>query len=145
MLGFLRIHQEEQDATITENMVEYLTELLQDACDYSWESAKGAHSVLLHRMQDGVVNWSNLKEVNKIQKRYAQTSSAHQGVVGERSEITKVVPCFKYNKGSCPHNTDHEWQNMLLKLSCQYCFSTFNRHEMHTKKECTKAPWFHCK
>ena len=140
MLGFLRIHQEEQDATIRENMVEYLTELLQDACDYSWESAKGAHSVLLHCMQDGVVNWSNLKEVNKIRKRYAQTSAAHQGAVGERSKITKVVPCFKYNKGSCPCNTDHEWQNMLLKHSCQHCFSTFNRHEMHTKKECTKAP-----
>ena len=140
MLGFLRICQEEQDATIRENMVEYLTELLQDTCDYSWESAKGAHSVLLHRMQDGVVNWSNLKEVNKIRKRYAQTSSAHQGVVGERSKITKVVPCFKYNKGSCPRNSDHEWQNMLLKHSCQHCFSTFNRHEMHTKKECTKAP-----
>ena len=139
MLGFLRICQEEQDASIRENMVEYLTELLQDACDYSWESAKGAHSVLLHHMQDAVVNWSNLKEVNKIRKRYAQTSAGHQGVV-ERSKITKVVPCFKYNKGSCLRNTDHEWQNMLLKHSCQHCFSTFNRHEMHTKKECTKAP-----
>ena len=36
LLGFLRIRQEEQDPNVKENMVEYLTELLQDACDYSW-------------------------------------------------------------------------------------------------------------
>ena len=44
-------------------MIEYLTELAQDACDYSWEAAKGAHSVLLQRMGDGVVHWPNIKDV----------------------------------------------------------------------------------
>ena len=65
LLGFLRIRQEEQDSQVKENMIEYLTELAQDACDYSWDTAKGAHSVLLHRMGDGVLNWSNLKEIQK--------------------------------------------------------------------------------
>ena len=111
MLGFLKIHQEEKDATIRENMVEYLTELLQDACNYSWESAKGVHSVLLHWMQGDVVNWSNLKEVNKILKQYAQTSAFH-GAAGERSKITKVVSCFKYNKCSS-----------ILIMSGRTCYS----------------------
>ena len=74
LLGFLRIRQEEQDPAIRENMVEYLTELLQDACDFSWDAAKGAHSVLLHKMQDGVLSWDNLEEVHKIRKCYTQTS-----------------------------------------------------------------------
>ena len=52
-------------------------ELFQDACDYGWESAKGTHSVLLHRMQDGVLNWTNIKEVHKIRKRYAHTVVNH--------------------------------------------------------------------
>ena len=47
-------------------MSDYVTELLQDACDYGWDSAKGAHSVLLHRMQDGVVTWHNVKEIHKL-------------------------------------------------------------------------------
>ena len=79
MLGFLRIRQEEQDPLVKENMVEYLTELLQDACDYSSKAAKGTHSVLLHRMQDGVVPWHNLKDVNKIRKPYAHTASSQYG------------------------------------------------------------------
>ena len=69
---FLRIRQEEQDPHIRGNMIEYLTELAQDACDYSWEAAKGAHSVLLHRMEDGAVYWSNIKEVQKIRERYSR-------------------------------------------------------------------------
>ena len=110
-------------------MVEYLTELLQDACDYSWESAKGAHSVLLHLLL------------------------TMQGVVGERSKITKVVPCFKYNKGSCPRNTDHEWQNMLYSnivanivslLSIDMkCISKKNAQKLQkTNQSCS---WFYCK
>ena len=139
MLGFLRIRQEEQDPLVKENMVEYLTELLQDACDYSWDAAKGAHSVLLHRIQDGVVAWDNLKDVNKIRKRYAHTASSQYGAGSEKSKGTKVVPCFKYNKGTCTRGTDHEWQNMLLKHICQHCFSTFNKYEAHAKKDCFKA------
>ena len=137
---------------VKENMVEYLTELLQDACDYSWEAAKGAHSVLLHRMQDGVVAWDNLKDVNKIRKRYAHTASSQYGAGSERSRVTKVVPYFKYNKGSCTRGTDHKWQNMLLKHICQHCFSTFNKYEAHAKKDCLKAQktrfscsWLFCK
>ena len=98
LLGFLRFRQEKQDPIVKENMVEYLTELLHDACYYSWEAAKGAHCVLLHRMQDGVVSWQNLKEVNKICKRYAHTSST-QSATGSKGKVSKVVQCFKFNKG----------------------------------------------
>ena len=68
LLGFLRIRQEETDPNIKENMIDYLKELMQDACDYT----KGAHSVLLHRMADGVLTWNHVKEVHKIKKHYAQ-------------------------------------------------------------------------
>ena len=56
LFGFLRIRQKEQDPTC-QREYEFVTELLQDACDYSWEAAKGDHSVLLHHMEDGVVSW----------------------------------------------------------------------------------------
>ena len=46
-------------------MIVYLTELAQDACDYSWDTAKGAHSVLLHKLGDGVLKCSDLKEFQK--------------------------------------------------------------------------------
>ena len=77
LLGFLRIRQEEQDLTVRENMIDYLTELTQDACDFTWEAAKGAHAVLMHRMNDGVISWSNLAEIHKLRARYAQTTASH--------------------------------------------------------------------
>ena len=137
LLGFLRIRQEEQDPLIRENMIECLTELAQDACDYSWAAAKGAHSVLLHRMGDGVVHWSNIKEVQKIRTQYAQTTSASS--VPDKSKSLKMVPCIQFNKGSCNRNGEHEYKNMLLKHMCQFCFSQNNKIETHAKKDCWKA------
>ena len=79
LLGFLRIREQENDPIIRENMIQYLTELTeQDACDFSREGAKGAHSVLLHRMGDGTIDWKNIAEIQKIRQRYAQTNSMQQ-------------------------------------------------------------------
>ena len=138
LLGFMRIRQEEQDPVIKENMSDYVTELLQDACDYGWESAKGAHSVLLHRMQDGVLTWHNVKEIQKIRKRYAHTVANATSV--DKNKVLKIVPCLKYNKGQCSRSNDHEWQNMLLKHMCTHCHNVLNKTEGHPRKDCWKAP-----
>ena len=138
MLGYLRIRQEETDVKIREHMIEYLTELMQDACDYSWESAKGAHSVLLHRMADGVVDWGQVKEVQKIRKRYAQMTATPSQEKYSKSQ--KAVPCLRHNKGTCLRTSDHEWQNLMLKHMCQFCHTQFNKVEHHARKDCWKAP-----
>ena len=89
LLGFLRIRQEEQDPTVRENMIDYLTELTQDACDFTWEAAIGARAVLMHRMNNGVISWSNLTEIHKLRARYAQTT-ASQSIQEKRA--LKAVP-----------------------------------------------------
>ena len=134
LLSFLRIRQEEQDPLIRENMIEYLTELAQDACDYSCEAAKGARLVLLRRMGDGVVHWSNIKDVQKIRTRYAQITSASS--VPDKSKSLKMVPCIQFNQGTCNRNTEHEYKTMLLKHMYQFCFSQNNKIETHAKKDC---------
>ena len=138
LLGFMCIRQEEQDPVVKENMADYVTELLQDACDYGWESAKGAHSVLLHRMQDGVVTWHNVKEIHKIRKRYAHTVA--NSTSNDKNKVLKIVPCLKYNKGQCSRSSDHEWQNMLLKHMCTHCHNVLNKTEGYPRKDCSKAP-----
>ena len=137
--GFLRIRQEESDHNIKENMIDYVTELLQDACDYSWDSAKEAHAVLLHRMAGGIVDWTQLKEVYKIRKRYSQTTSTNQ-VQEKGNKAPRVVPCLKFNKGACIRSGDHEWKDLMLKHMCQYCFATYGKVEQHACKDCWKAP-----
>ena len=137
LLGFLRIRQEEQDPVIREHMIDYLTELTQDACDFSWEAAKGAHAVLMHRMGDGVITWSDIAEIHKLRTRYAQTHSI-QGV-SDKAKNLKVVPCLQFNKGSCNKLGDHEWKNLLLRHMCQFCHNTHNKVESHARKDCWKA------
>ena len=136
LLGFLRIRQEEQDPAVRENMIDYLTELTQDACDFTWEAAKGAHAVLMHRMNDGVISWSNLAEIHKLRARYAQTTASHS--VQEKKTL-KVVPCLQYNKGTYQRTGDHEWKNLLLKHMCQFCFNNGGKVENHPKKDCWKG------
>ena len=143
MLGFLRIQQEDQNHVIKENMSLYLVKLLQDTCDFGWDSAKGAHSVLLHLMQDGVLDWTNLKEIKKIRKRFAQTNP--QPNHSDRARSTKQVSCNSFNKGTCNRQGDHEWQNMLLRYVCSYCLSQNNQAFPHARKDCYKAPKEHAK
>ena len=137
LLGFLRIRQEEQDPVIRQHMIHYLTEVTQDACDFSWEAAKGAHVVLMHRMGDGVITWSDITEIHKLRTRYAQTHST-QGVP-DKTKSLKVVPCLQFNKGMCNKLGDHEWKNLLLRHMCQFCYNTHNKVESHARKDCWKA------
>ena len=77
LLGFLRQRQVSRDPVVRENMVEYLVDLLQDAVDYSWPVAKGAHFVLIHRIIDGLASWEDLASVQKIRERFSKPHSQH--------------------------------------------------------------------
>ena len=57
VLGFLKSIQLESFPSIRANMVEYLTELMQNVCDQGWVHAKGAHSVVMTNMEEGIVSW----------------------------------------------------------------------------------------
>ena len=59
VLGYLRSVQEEPSTLVRSNMIEYLTDLFQDVCDMGWQSAKGAHLVVMSKMEDGLVTWSD--------------------------------------------------------------------------------------
>ena len=45
--GFTRNILDESDSTVREQMLWYLNDLMEDATDFSWASAKAAHAVLL--------------------------------------------------------------------------------------------------
>ena len=47
-------------------MLEYLTEIMEDANDFGWQSAKASHAMLLCRMEDGKVDWSETQKIDRI-------------------------------------------------------------------------------
>ena len=55
MAGFCRSIKEEPDSKIKEHMLDYGINLLEDATDFSWSSAKASHAVLLCHMEQGEV------------------------------------------------------------------------------------------
>ena len=41
-------------------MVSYLSDLMEDATDFSWQSTKAAHAVLLCEMERGSLQWEDM-------------------------------------------------------------------------------------
>ena len=48
--------REELNKSVKNAMLEYVTVLMKNAQDFGWTSAKGAHALLLCRMEQGKVN-----------------------------------------------------------------------------------------
>ena len=91
------------DPLVRENMIQYLT---WDACDFSWEAVKGAHSAFPHRMGDGIIDWN----IAEFQKNQTQTNSIQ---VQDRQTTTKTAFCIQFNKGQCNRPADHEWKHFF--------------------------------
>ena len=148
VLGYLRAVQEEPSTLIRSNMIEYLTDLFQDVCDMGWQAAKGAHLVVMSKMEDGMVTWSDLKKVNKIRKTYVRSSmgasTSNQQDQQSGSNIKKgfkkpsTVPCKEYNEGRCSKNFDHDVGLITHKHICAYCLYSINKLYNHSENNCNR-------
>ena len=101
MLGFLRQYHVQKDASVQKNMLLYLVELLQDAVDFGWNSAKGAHFVLVNSMVDGLIQWKDLEGVQKLRERFCKSlsnPSSQNYTKFDKSKNLRQLPCFKFNK-----------------------------------------------
>ena len=72
MAGFCSIIREEKNVKVKDVMLEYLTEIIDDAQDFGWASAKGAHALILCRMDEGKVNWLNSDKLDRLRRAHAQ-------------------------------------------------------------------------
>ena len=64
--GFSKNILEETDQKIPEKMLQYLSELMEDATDFAWASAKAAHAVLLCEMERGSLDWTQTHRIDRI-------------------------------------------------------------------------------
>ena len=70
--GFATIIRDEKDLQTKQNMLEYMAELMEDSHDFGWSAAKGAHAVLLCKMEEGRVSWDQTPKIDQIRRAYAQ-------------------------------------------------------------------------
>ena len=143
MVGFCRSIREESDSKTRENMLDYCINLLEDATDFSWSSAKASHAVLLCRMEQGEIgSWSDTEKIDRVRRAHAQRHVASQNS-GARSDKTqtsgKNTPCVYYNKGSCVQKATHETKGVLYRHICAFCWSKDGKQFAHPQSECRKS------
>ena len=66
--GFVRYIQEEK----SEANRAYLGNIMEDASDFSWESAKAAHAILLTNMEADRLNWAETDKIDCVRRAHAQ-------------------------------------------------------------------------
>ena len=137
--GFATIAREEQNLEIKNSMLEYLTEIMEDANDFGWQLAKASHAVLLCRMEDGKVDWSETHKIDRIRRAHAQKGvTQNQGghnPKSVKSESKPIMACRFYQRGLCHNQRDHETGGTFYKHVCATCFS-MGRENRHMSKDC---------
>ena len=131
--GFCAIIRDESNVVTKNSMLEYLSELMDDAQDFGWTSAKGAHAVLLCRMEEGKVNWAMTEKIDRIRRAHAQkvvnnsAKKPNSGLSG--------VPCKFFQNQKCPHKGDHHTSGQWYRHICSFC-NTLGKCFPNALKDC---------
>ena len=136
VVGFTTIAREEKHLEIKNSMLEYLTEIMEDDNDFGWQSAKASHAVLLCRMEDGKIDWSETQTIDRIRRAHAQSqNNGGQNSKFPKSEAKPIMACLFYQRGLCHNQRDHETAGTFYKHVCATCFS-MGRENRHMSKDC---------
>ena len=139
--GFCRIMREENDLENKNSMLDYLIALFEDVQDFSWDSARASHAILLCRMEQGEVkNYTETGKIDRIRRANAQRHPAPPSALAsgkkQNQKTKKSMPCTYYNQGSCSFNRTHDTKGVTYKHICSACFATGGKVYTHPENEC---------
>ena len=122
--GFCKniLEQKSSDSMI---MVSYLSDLMEDATDFSWQGAKAAHAVLLCEMERGSLQWEDLDRIDRIHRAHAQKHVSGRSGWSKPLDHSSRKPwyCKSYQLGTCVHPRDHESNGKIHKHICSFCLA----------------------
>ena len=64
MSGFVLCIQKEKSGAAKECMLDYLGNLMEDAFDFSWESAKASHAIVLTNVEADQLQWTGTDKLD---------------------------------------------------------------------------------
>ena len=134
--GFCTIMREEPSKSVKNAMLEYATKLMEDAQDFGWASAKGAHALLLCRMEQGKVNWHMTDQIDRIRRAHAQKVATNTQNLNSKKKVSdsQGVPCKFYQNGKCAQKNDHNSGGQLYRHICSHC-NTLGKKFNHPAKD----------
>ena len=84
---------DEKNAECKEQMLTYLCDLMEDANEFSWSSAKASHTVLLCEMERGALDWQDTNRIDRICRVHVQRHmvSTKQGWQKQGGAMSSLV------------------------------------------------------
>ena len=143
MAGFRRAMREETNQNSKDAMLDYLISLLDGANDFSWNSAKTSHAVLLCQMEQGEIkDYTQTEQIDRLRRTHVQThTSTSQDTTKNVSKgnNSKSMVCQYYNSGTCVQQNTHESKGVMYRHVCSFCFTkngkNFQQTEIHYRNK----------
>ena len=88
--GFCKNILEEKSNECKQVMISYMSDLMEDATDFSWQGATAAHAVMLCEMERSVLFWEDSDRIDRIHRVHVQ-----KHVVSSRSNWAKTSDITK--------------------------------------------------
>ena len=132
--GFCKNVLEQKSSSRHDTMVSYLSDLMEDAADFSWQGAKAAHAILLCEMERGSLTWENGERIDRIRRAHAQKHVPSKQTWG-RADTRKPWFCKNFQTNSCSFNKDHDTNGHLHRHICAFCI-TQGKQLGHSEKNC---------
>ena len=107
--------------------LQYLTDLLQDAADFSFENAKARHTMVLTTMEFDRISWSDTLELDRLRRQHAQRHSnpapTHKSSKskGAQNSEKNEIPCKFFNDGYCSRSETHFTKGTWYLHICSKC------------------------
>ena len=132
--GLCNIIREESNVKTKNCMLDYMTEIMEDAQDFGWASAKGAHALLLCCMEEGKVQWHMTEKIDRIRRAHAQKVVSTSSSQGKKVQSTmQGIPCNFFQTGKCSHTSDHVTNGHSYKHICSHCLQWASVSPTHKK------------
>ena len=137
--GFTRNILDEKNVKRRMKMLSYMSDLMEDATDFSWQGAKAAHAVLLCEIERGTLTWEDTARIDRVRRAHAQKHVSIAKSWSKSSEgKTKPWYCRFFQLGTCKFDKDHEVGGKLHRHICAACIQV-GKVAVHPEKECTSS------
>ena len=115
------------------NILVYVGDLLQNALDLGWHTARGSYKVLMTEIEAQTLDWDDLEGVQGIRRQYAQRNVNRPQGTGNKfaSNFVKKIVRPAFQNGTCPHEGDHKSENQFFRHICAFCFNTVSKPFLH--------------
>ena len=127
--SFVRCIQEEKSEAAKSSMLDYLGNLMKDASDFSWESAKVSHAIVLTNLEADCLQWTETDKLDRIRRAHAQRHSAPEPSNTSKSTYNKKVKnigsktgviCRYIQQGTCKFPSHHRTAGQLYRHVCEH-------------------------